>query len=319
MIPSFKQFQTDFGSYGPALHTLVHEALSLQDAKTDACRRLVARLPKSEPSGVGLNQDRVTIGRASDLSTQQRAQLEMVLLGLKPWRKGPFDLFGILVDSEWDSSLKWRRVADHLAPLPGHRILDVGSSNGYYLFRMAAAGPRLILGIEPYRLYFFQFLTLQQYVDAPGLYNLPLKLEQLPKMQQWFDTIFCMGILYHRRSPMDTLSYLSSLLSPGGQLVLETLIIHGEQSHALFPKQRYACMRNVFFIPTVACLENWMARAGFADIRCVDITATSTREQRKTKWIDSDSLETFLNPEDNRLTVEGYPAPVRAVMIANKG
>ena len=242
----------------------------------------------------------------------------MVLLGLKPWRKGPYDLFGIQIDSEWDSSLKWRRVADHLAPQPDHRILDVGSSNGYYLFRIASTGPRLILGIEPYRLYYFQFLALQKYIDVTGLYNLPLKLEQLPKMQQWFDTIFCMGILYHRRSPMDTLSLLGSLLAPGGQLVLETLIIHGEKPHALIPNQRYARMRNVYFIPTVACLENWMAHAGFTNIRCVDRTATTTQEQRKTQWIDSDSLETFLNPEDSRLTVEGYPAPVRAVMIANK-
>jgi tRNA (mo5U34)-methyltransferase len=183
---------------------------------------------------------------------------------------------------------------------------------------MADAHPRLILGIEPYRLYHFQFLALQHFVDPPGLYNLPLKLEVLPAMPQWFDTILCMGILYHRRSPLDTLSQLGGLLAAGGQLVLETLIIRGDGSQALFPGQRYACMRNVYFIPTVACLENWLVRCGFVDIRCVDITTTTLREQRKTQWVDSDSLDRFLDPEDSGLTVEGHPAPVRAVVVATK-
>jgi tRNA (mo5U34)-methyltransferase len=194
----------------------------------------------------------------------------------------------------------------------------VGSSNGYYLYRMAPEQPRLILGIEPYRLSYFQFLALRHFIDPPGLYNLPLKLEALPAMPRWFDTLLCMGILYHRRSPLETLSRLGDLLARNGQLVLETLIIRGDGSQALFPGQRYACMRNVYFIPTVACLENWLARSGFVDIRCVDVTATTLREQRKTEWVDSDSLDRFLDPADPGRTVEGYPAPVRAVVVATR-
>ena len=318
MMPGFDQFQIDAAPFAVTLHRLAQEAVVGLDSKAVALQKLLKQLPEVKPSRITLDRDRITIGRASDLSDAQRSDLEAVLRGLKPWRKGPFELFGIRIDSEWDSSMKWRRVAPHLAPLTGRRILDVGSSNGYYLYRMADAQPRLILGIEPYRLYYFQFLALQHFIDPPGLYNLPLKLEALPAMPQWFDTIFCMGILYHRRSPLDTLSQLSGLLAAGGQLVLETLIIRGNGSQALFPRQRYACMRNVYFIPTVACLENWLARCGFVDIRCVDITATSLHEQRKTEWIDSDTLDRFLDPGDPGLTVEGYPAPVRAVVVATR-
>jgi tRNA (mo5U34)-methyltransferase len=318
MIPDIDKFHTDVAPYAAELHALVQETLSRQDAKTEALRKLLKQLPDVKPSRIALDRECVTIGQASDLSDVQRSDLETVLQGLKPWRKGPFDLFGIRIDSEWDSSLKWRRVAPHLAPLAGRRILDVGSSNGYYLYRMTDVQPGLILGIEPYRLYYFQYLALQQFIDQPGLYNLPLKLEALPAMTQWFDTIFCMGILYHRRSPLDTLFQLGNLLATGGQLVLETLIIRGDGSQALFPKQRYACMRNVYFLPTVECLENWLDRCGFTEIRCVDITATTAREQRKTSWIDSDSLDSFLDPEDSGLTAEGYPAPVRAVVVANR-
>lgn len=317
-MPGFDQFQIDAAPFAAKLHLLAQGAVAGQDAKAAALQKLLKQLPDAGPTRIALDRDCVTIGRASDLGDAQRSDLQAVLKGLKPWRKGPFELFGIRIESEWNSSMKWRRVAPHLAPLTGRRILDVGSSNGYYLYRMAAAQPSLILGIEPYRLYYFQFLALQHFIDPPGLYNLPLKLEALPAMPQWFDTILCMGILYHRRSPLDTLFRLGSLLAAGGQLVLETLIIRGDGSQALFPSQRYACMRNIFFIPTVACLENWLARCGFVDIRCVDITATTLNEQRKTEWVDSDSLDRFLDPEDPGLTVEGYPAPVRAVVVATR-
>jgi tRNA (mo5U34)-methyltransferase len=318
MMPGFHQFHIDAAPFGAKLHRLTQEALAEHDAKVMALQKLLKKLPDGEPTRIVLNRDCITIGRTSDLSDAKRSDLETVLKALKPWRKGPFKLFGIRIDSEWDASLKWRRVAPHLASLTGRRILDVGSSNGYYLYRMTDAQPRLILGIEPYRLYYFQFLALQHFIDPPGLYNLPLTLEALPAMPQWFDTIFCMGVLYHRRSPLDTLSRLGGLLAGGGQLVLETLIIHGDGSQALFPRQRYACMRNVYFIPTIVCLENWLFRCGFRDIGCVDITATTVREQRETQWVDSNSLDRYLDREDSGRTVEGYPAPVRAVVVATK-
>ena len=107
------------------------------------------------------------------------------------------------------------------------------------------------------------------------------------------------------------------MLTTNGQLILETLILPGEEETALCPRDRYARMRNVFFIPTVKCLRTWLTRSGFDNIQCVDITPTTLAEQRKTMWIDSNSLETFLDPHDKNHTVEGYPAPIRAVVTAS--
>jgi len=317
MTTSSKQFLADFEPYGPLLYSASQSVLQRGDARAEALHDLIQNLPDMRPSNIVLDRDRITIGCPSDLPVDQRNRLKEVFLGLKPWRKGPFDIFGIPVESEWNSALKWRRVAPHIAPLTDRRVLDVGSSNGYYLFRMAAHNPRLVLGIEPYAAYYYQFLALQHFMRIPAIYCLPLKLEDLDDITAWFDTLFCMGILYHRRSPLDTLTQLKRLLTPGGQLILETLVIKGDDDTALFPRNRYACMRNVYFIPTVGCLQNWMQRCGFGHIRCVDVTPTTMQEQRKTLWIDSDSLDTFLDPCDNRLTREGYPAPVRAVMIAD--
>lgn len=318
MIRPTADFLTDFDPHGHALHSAAQTALGKPNARTQALDRLIEQLPTANPSRVDLNRDWVTIGAPTDLSSAQTERLTGVLSSLKPWRKGPFNIFGLKIDSEWNSALKWRRITPHIRPLQNRKVLDVGCSNGYYLFRMAEAQPRLILGIEPYSVYYYQFLALQHYLDLPGIYCLPLKLEDLPAMPRWFDTIFCMGILYHRRSPLDTLSRMKDMLTNGGQFILETLIIPGREETALFPRDRYARMRNVFFLPTVNCLQNWLERCGYDRIRCVDTTPTTIKEQRKTPWIDSESLDACLDPRNDKRTVEGYPAPIRAVIVAEK-
>lgn len=195
-------------------------------------------------------------------------------------------------------------------------MLDIGSSCGYYLFRLAALQPERVIGIEPYLNFYFQFLALSRYLKYPGVHCLPLKLEEMPVLRRCFDTVLCMGILYHRRSPLDTLLQIHQVMVPGGQLVLETLVLQGDAEVALFPENRYAKMKNIFFIPTVPCLTHWLKRAGFDDVQCIDISKTTSKEQRKTDWIDTESLADFLDPGDPQKTVEGYPAPVRAMVLA---
>ncbi len=289
------------------------------DAKGQRYLNALARLPGTEPSSLDLDADWVRIGEAADLAASQRAALLAVLEDYRPWRKGPFRLFGIDLDSEWVSFLKWNRVKDRIASLADRRVLDIGSSCGYYLFRMAAAKPALALGLEPYLTYYFQYRLLQHYAKVPGLFCLPVKFEELPPMPGYFDTVFSMGVLYHRRSPVDTLVGMRKVLRRGGELVLETLIIDGEGDLALCPAERYAKMNNVYFLPTVPCLSNWLRRAGFDHIRCLDVTRTTGAEQRRTGWVQTESLSDFLHPSDPTRTVEGYPAPLRAIFLAQVG
>lgn len=307
------------GSFLPELTRIVDRKtveISRHNKKGRELERVLEDLPRAVPSSIDADRDRIRIGGAGDLDKAQQDALFNTLCRLKPWRKGPFDVFGVDLDSEWNSAIKWNRLAEHLGPQRGKRILDIGASNGYYMFRMAAREPALIMGIEPHLNYYFQFLALSRYLPFGTLYNLPLKLEELPALNGCFDTVLCMGILYHRRSPLDTLLQIRERMVPGGQLVLETLVLEGEEDVALFPAKRYAKMKNVFFIPTVACLGHWLRRTGFEDVRCVDISKTTIEEQRKTAWIGTQSLEDFLDPEDPTRTVEDYPAPVRAMVLA---
>ena len=245
------------------------------------------------------------------------AALKTALQGLIPWRKGPFELFGVHIDTEWRSDWKWSRVAPHL-DLAGKRILDVGCGNGYYMWRMLGAGAEAVVGVDPNWLFLNQFLAVKNYLPDAAAWHLPLALEELPAKLEGFDTVFSMGVLYHRRSPIDHLLDLKDALVKGGELVLETLVVEGDSEQVLVPEDRYAQMRNVWFLPSVPALERWLRRAGFEDVRCVDVSTTSVEEQRATEWMRFQSLPEFLDPADHSRTVEGLPAPTRAVLVARK-
>jgi tRNA (mo5U34)-methyltransferase len=245
---------------------------------------------------------------------RQRRQLEAALRDLHPWRKGPFRLFGVHIDSEWRSDWKWRRVAPHLASLQGHRVLDVGCGNGYFGWRMLAAGAAEVFGVDPTLVFCMQHRAINHYVGSSANHVLPLRFEELPDMT--FDSVFSMGVIYHRRDPAEHAARLFRHTAPGGQVVVESLIVDAADS--LRPSGRYARMRNVHEIPTAELLQVWLASAGFVDLRLVDTTRTSTAEQRRTAWMHFQSLAQALDPEHPQRTVEGHPAPLRAVLTGRK-
>ena len=275
-------------------------------------------LPDVKPSAMDLNSDAVQIGTSDDIDLNQREVLELLFRQLLPWRKGPFDIFGMSLDTEWRSDYKWNRLKKYITPLNGRYVLDVGCGNGYHLWRMLGAGAKMAIGVDPTMLYVMQFQFIQRYMQNYAAAVLPLGIDDLADDIQLFDTVFSMGLLYHRRSPYDHLLKLKSLLRDSGELVLDTLVIEGKSGEVLSPEGRYAKMKNVWFIPSVKTLEGWLKRSGYKNICLVDVNRTTFEEQRVTNWIGSQSLADFLDPQDPRLTAEGYPAPIRAVVLAEK-
>ena len=277
----------------------------------------ITNLPKLPTTHRLLDADTVQIGQLNNLSEADRMAFEQLLKTLRPWRKGPYNLFGINIDTEWRSDWKWDRLKNHITPLNHRLVLDVGCGNGYHCWRMLGAGAKMVVGIDPLLLNVMQFQLVRKLHGEAPVYVLPLGIEDLPYGLKLFDTVFSMGVLYHRRSPIDHLMELKDCLKPGGELVLETLVIDGGLGEVLLPEDRYAKMRNVWFLPSCETLISWLKRCGFKNIRLIDVTATSLEEQRSTEWMQFHSLKNFLDAENPELTCEGLPAPKRAIIIAN--
>lgn len=278
---------------------------------------VIESLPEINTTHRLLDADTVQIGQSNDLSEADRMALERQLKILHPWRKGPYNLFGIEIDTEWRSDWKWNRLKNHIAPLNHRLVLDVGCGNGYHCWRMLGAGAKMVVGIDPLLLNVMQFHAIRKLYGEAPVYVLPLGIEELPYGLKIFDTVFSMGVLHHRRSPIDHILELRDCLQPGGELVLETLVIDGGLGEVLVPEGHYAKMRNVWFLPSCETLMSWLKRCGLNNIRLIDVTITSIEEQRSTEWMQFHSLQDFLDAKNPKLTCEGLPAPKRAIIIAN--
>lgn len=262
----------------------------------------------------------VCIGKNTPISDNSRDKILNALAQLIPWRKGPFQLFDIPVDAEWRSDLKWNRLLPHLPYIYDKKVLDVGCSNGYYMWRLLEHSPAFVLGIDPGERFYLQFRLMQYYAKSPNLFFEIMGLDDLKGVSNYFDLILCMGILYHRRDPLSSLKLLFDMLSPSGSLVLETLILDGDNDLCLCPYPTYAKMPNTFFIPSAKVLKNWIYRAGFRKMTEIDRSDTTNVEQRHTGYCDEkwETLEQFLNPENPKITVEGYQAPLRSMWLCTK-
>ena len=284
----------------------------------------IAALPRCHTDTLDIHQGAIRIGTEHDNTETQRHQLQHALQLFHPWRKGPYHLYGVTIEAEWHSDWKWDRLAAHITPLTGRKVLDVGCGNGYYSWRMAQAGADWVLGIDPTQLYQAQHDAIRHLLpDTPAgnqwreqVTQLPLGIEQVPPRLQAFDTVFSMGVLYHRRSPIDHLLALRDMLQPDGELVLETLVLPDNGPQALTPSGRYAKMRNIWFIPSLELLTIWLQRCGYRHIRVLNVTQTTPAEQRRTDWMQFESLANFVDPDDPNQTREGHPAPTRAILLA---
>lgn len=310
--------QTSLAPWRMALADAIATRLAAAHGDQAHWAAALAALPALPPGTAQLHCAAVGLPENEPLAPETKRQLREALMRLHPWRKGPYCLCGVLLDTEWRSDWKWERLAQAIAPLAGRLVLDVGCGNGYHAWRMLGAGARQVLGIDPTRLFVAQFMAINRYLARDELAVLPLGIEDLPVDLSGFDTVFSLGVLYHRRSPMDHLNDLRRLLRPGGELVLETLVLDGAGERALVPPGRYAGMRNVWFVPGVEALTVWLGRCGFQSVRVIDVSRTTSEEQRRTAWMRFHSLANWLDPDDANRTIEGLPGPIRAILIAKR-
>lgn len=258
----------------------------------------------------------VEIGKPEEISTLEKEKLIQYLDLMAPWRKGPFRLFGIELDAEWRSDWKWERLSEKIDDLNNKKVLDIGCNNGYYLFQMLTKNPAFLLGIDPIPKLYFQFQVFRKFLKHPQIYFEYLGVEHLIHFKKLFDVVFCMGILYHRKNPLETLLHMRESMAPNGQIIIESAGIPGEEPIALCPEPSYGKAKNIYFMPTVSCMKNWLLKSGFKNVEIIYSGPLTIEEQRKTRWCQYQSLEDFSSSDDLTKTIEGYPSPIRMILIA---
>ncbi|MCG3718648.1 tRNA 5-methoxyuridine(34)/uridine 5-oxyacetic acid(34) synthase CmoB [Aliarcobacter butzleri] len=260
--------------------------------------------------------DWFSIGNRTDLSDEEYEIIVQTAKKLIPWRKGPFKIFDLEIDSEWQSNIKYNLIRPYFN-LKDKIVADIGCNNGYYMFRMLEDCPKRLIGFDPSPLTLHQFEFINHFVKSDIVYEM-LGVEHLEFYNHKFDFIFMLGVLYHRPDPVGTLKSLARGLNSKGEILIDTFMIDGDDEICLTPNKRYSKIPNIYFIPTIPALRNWLERAGFENIEVLATTITTSEEQRKTPWSFDESLEDFLDPNDSSKTVEGYPAPKRVYVKARK-
>lgn len=270
---------------------------------------ILARIEKLEKMGI---ESKFSLTNSVNLSCSEEFESEIIDIAmlLKPWRKGPFKINEILIDSEWQSFMKFNLLKPHLSDICGGVIADVGCNNGYYMFKMLEFAPKFIVGFDPSVRCFLQFRLINALAKTPLKYEL-LGVSDLPNYELKFDAIFCLGVIYHRSDPVAMLRQLKASLNVGGVVFLDSLYIDSPQDIALVPRRTYSKISNIHFVPSISALRNWCERAGFGDFTLIATQQTTPQEQRRTAWSEGFSLGDFLDPNDTNLTCEGYEAPKR--------
>ncbi len=304
-----------FTEYLEKLKLPLQKKMSLHQLQAARYFSALDQAPVIKASTFDYENPTVRIGTTEDVTAEESLALLRTLDVFRPWRKGPFSLFGIEIDAEWRSDMKWNRIAPILGNLTGKRVCDVGCGNGYFMYRMLSHNPQLVLGLDPTWRYYANFLLLQKYAREERLHMLPLGWQELTLLKKSFDLLLAMGIVYHHRDPVAVLENCRQALDKKGIAVIESMTVPGEEPIAWTPGRRYANVSGIWFVPTAAALEVWLKKAGFRHIQRISHIQLTTSEQRRTAWADVPSLAENLSP-DGKYTIEGYPPPWRTIYTA---
>ena len=119
---------------------------------------------KIEKSNLDIDYgDWFSVGKKEDLTQEEYELIIQTAKKLIPWRKGPFKVFDLEIDSEWQSNIKYNLIRPFFN-LKDKVVADIGCNNGYYMFRMLEDKPKRLVGFDPSPLTLHQFEFINHFV-----------------------------------------------------------------------------------------------------------------------------------------------------------
>jgi tRNA (mo5U34)-methyltransferase len=181
---------------------------------------------------------------------------------------------------------KWRHFADAIPrDLRGMTVLDIGCNAGFYAIEMKRRGADRVLGIDTNEGY------LAQARFAAEVCSVDLELEQMSvyevgRLEEKFDLVLFMGVLYHLRHPLLALDLIHEHVARD-RLVFQSMLRGSAQVTPLLPdypfaetaifddpdfprmhfiEKDYAADPTNWWVPNRACVEAMLRSSGFAVI-----------------------------------------------------
>jgi tRNA (mo5U34)-methyltransferase len=178
--------------------------------------------------------------------------------------------------------VKWRRFADAIPnDLTGKSVLDVGCNAGFYSIQMKRRGAERVLGIDTDEKYLEQARFAAK-VSGADIEFRKLSVYRLRELQEQFDLVLFMGVLYHLRHPLLALELLhehvvadlfvaQSMLRGSYQSIdvppdfafWENDVFDKKFPCMYFVENRYANDPTNWWIPNLACFEGMLRSTGF--------------------------------------------------------
>ena len=180
-------------------------------------------------------------------------------------------------------AIKWARFAHAIpADLAGRSVLDVGCNAGFYSIEMKRRGAARVLGVDSDARYLAQARFAAEVAGADVEFR-QLSVYQLPALQETFDVVLFMGVLYHLRHPLLALDILHDYVARD-LLVFQSMLRGSPDTAAVardyeftetghfedpryprlyFVEHRYAHDPTNWWIPNRACAEAMLRSAGF--------------------------------------------------------
>ncbi len=118
-------------------------------------------------------------------------------------------------------SVFWQRF-QHVLPadLEGRTVLDIGCNAGFYSFELKKRGAGYVLGIDHDERYLNQARYARQQLGLEVDFQ-QLEVYDVDRLNQQFDVVLFLGVLYHLRHPLYALEKVAKLVR--GQLLFQTL------------------------------------------------------------------------------------------------
>jgi len=233
--------------------------------------------------------DTVAVNSATlpGMSSLSREEISSLVAATEHWHHVIRFPHGIASPGAYDPTDLLERLA-----LPndmtGMRVLDVGTRDGFFAFACEQRGAEVI-AIDHAAPQLTGFPTAKRILGAKTDYQQANVYDLTAKSFGFFDTILCLGVVYHLRHPLLCLDRLRDLAKSGATLLVESLVcddrffVAREEAKSLrelapaltgfpiaqfLPAYRFHSDGSNKWSPNAACLQAMIEEARFDVERC---------------------------------------------------